>query len=351
MGRVLTAREFARTGVPKGAMVFVVYGEEPVQRMESVDLIRDYARSLGFDSPVGFTVDTAYFKWHPIENELGSQGLFSDKKFVEVDASLVSFGVTIEKACDSILQKVGADTIFVLILGDIDYKTKQKAFYQSLTSRAVVVESVNVTLDELPNWIVGRLEDYNLKIDREALEIFAQRVEGNLLAAKQEVEKLSLLFEPNHVLSVRDIEDNVGNFAAFDMREFLQIWTTGDVYRTNRFVTGMRDGDPGQLILLQAFVLNDLNGLLSYMANMDRGRSHKDSLREARLFGDKAQYLPMAARRVPKSVVMESILGIGKMDMMAKGAMEGDPWDLFREVMLNLAGQGARDARRSGDRR
>lgn len=315
---------------------FFVCGEEPALALEAADAVRERARGLGYSDRLGFMVEDARFDWSAPRDAASMGSLFDERRLIEIDCSRVELGATIEKKLLDLLRPSPVDYFLLARLGKVDARRKNEAFCAEAAKTAGVLETPTVGPDRLAPWLSARLKAAGLGIEAGAVDLFSERVEGNLMAARQEVEKLSLLFSPGHVLSQSDVERTVGSSAAYDMFDFARAWMEGDVARVNRFVDGFVKAD-SPLPLHNGILFADVNRLLRLFDALDRRESVASALRKAKIWGSKREIAPRAAMRIGGAGLLRAAQRCAEIDMAAKGALKADPWQLFRETAMELA--------------
>lgn len=188
----------------------------------------------------------------------------------------------------------------------------------------------------MPQWIQGRLKQQGLDIEPEALALFAERVEGNLLAARQEIEKLALLHPKGHLINIADAEAAVATVARFDVFQLAGAWMKGDALRVSRLLDGLEEEGEEPVLLLWA-VAEDIRTLIRLTAALKQ-RQNIQSLRNSlRLWGDKQTLAPMAAKRIAINRLLDALKTCAKIDRIIKGAEEGDAWTEFKQLVTSLA--------------
>ena len=166
-----------------------------------------------------------------------------------------------------------------------------------MVGKGIVLEAKAVAPHALPQWIQGRLKQQGLDIEPEALALFAERVEGNLLAARQEIEKLALLHPQGHLINITDAEAAVATVARFDIFQLAGAWMKGDALRVSRLLDGLEEEGEEPVLLLWA-VAEDIRTLIRLTAALKQGQNIQSLRNSLRLWGDKQTLAPMAAKRI-----------------------------------------------------
>ena len=316
--------------------LYTVLGEEPLLALESLDLLRSAAQQHGFMARDVHTVETG-FDWSLFGGACRSTSLFADKKVVELRLISGKPGVEGGRLLESLPALAGPDTMLLVSLPGVDYRTQQAAWFQTLESRGVLVHAAPVSRDHLPDWIAGRLSRQNQVLSREGLAFLCERVEGNLLAAWQEIQKLSLLF-PSGTLpdeALRNAVLQVGRYSPQDLSAAL---LTGDLPRFARTLRGLQDeGEPLPLILWT--VTEDLRALIHLISARRARRPLTAAFREARVWGPRQKMLEPFVSRLSADACEQALLHAGAIDRMIKGVDPREPWDALLEVALGFRRQ------------
>jgi DNA polymerase III, delta subunit len=205
-----------------------------------------------------------------------------------------------------------------------------------LAGKGIVLEAKAVAPHALPQWIQGRLKQQGLDIEPEALALFAERVEGNLLAARQEIEKLALLHPQGHLINIADAEAAVATVARFDVFQLAGAWMKGDALRVSRLLDGLEEEGEEPVLLLWA-VAEDIRTLIRLTAALKQGQNIQSLRNSLRLWGDKQTLAPMAAKRISINRLLDALKTCAKIDRIIKGAEEGDAWTEFKQLVTSLA--------------
>ena len=239
-------------------------------------------------------------------------------------------------ALQELAGRLPEDTAVVLMLPKLERAQMQAKWFAALAKHGVVLEAKAVSGAALPQWIQGRLKQAGLEIEADALSLFAERVEGNLLAAKQEIDKLALLHPRGHLLNVADAEAAVANVARFDVFQLAGAWMSGDAARTARLLEGL-EADGEEPVMLLWALAEDIRTLIHLTAALKQGQSVQSVRNSLRLWGDKQTLAPMAVRRISIARLLAALQDCAKIDCMIKGAEVGNAWAEFKHLTLELA--------------
>ena len=318
------------------AALYVVVGDEPLAAQEAGDAIRAAARAAGHSERTVFTVQGRY-NWQGIFASGDNFSLFAERRLTEIRIPSGKPGVDGAKALEAYAAKLPADTLTLISLPGLDWKTMQSRWFSTLAQNGVVVEAKPIDRAQLPGWIERRLSRQGLRADRDALEFLADQVEGNLLAAQQEIDKLALLLPPGNV-TLADVEHAVVDVSRLEADALADALYTGDGARFAQIVIDLRDaGEAVPAILWQ--VTSAVQLLLRLKLAVAQGDSLPGLMRT--LWGRDKQRAPQierALKRLGLGQVESALTDLALIDRQAKGLERvGDPWDTLLRVGMTLA--------------
>ncbi|MBI3433210.1 MAG: DNA polymerase III subunit delta [Hydrogenophilales bacterium] len=328
------------------AALYVVVGDEPLAAQEAGDAIRTAARAAGHTERTVFTVQGRY-NWQSLFASGDNFSLFGERRLTEIRIPSGKPGVDGAKALEAYAARLPADTLTLINLPGLDWKTMQSRWFAALANQGVVVEAKPVDRAALPGWIDRRLAKQGLRAERLALEFLADQVEGNLLAAQQEIDKLALLLPPGAV-TLADVEHAVVDVSRLEADVLADALYAGDGARFAQGVTDLKDsGEAVPAILWQ--VSSAVQLLLRLKLALAQGDSLPGLMRT--LWGRDKQRAPQierALKRLSLAQVETAVADLALIDRQAKGLERvGDPWDTLLRVGMTLA---APDSGRPGNR-
>lgn len=315
--------------------LYVIHGEEELLRIEALDALRAAAKKQGYLNREAYTAD-ASFDWNELLQTAGSAGLFADLKLLELHIPNGKPGKTGGEALQDFAAHLPEDTVTLVLLPKLEKTQLQSKWFAALAAKGEVWEAKPVGAAALPQWIRGRLDKIGLGIEADALALFAERVEGNLLAARQEIDKLGLLYPKGHTLTIDEAQTAVANVARFDVFQLAGAWMKGDVPRVCRLLDGLQEEGEEPVLLLWA-VAEDIRTLIRLAASLKQGQSIQSVRNSLRLWGDKQTLAPLAVKRISVVRLLDALKTCAKIDRIIKGAEEGDSWAAFRQLVISLA--------------
>lgn len=320
-----------RKGLP--ALTWI-HGDEPLLTIEAADQVRAAARASGCDERSVVHVDRS-FSSAELAGQAGSMSLFASRRLIELRIPN-SPNRELGEALAALAGGLDESVRFLVTSGLLDRKTVNGAWFKALDPHMLHVAVYPVDRARLAGWIGERLAAQGQRTDRETLELIADRVEGNLLAAHQEIRKLGLLF-PAGPLAADAVLDAVLNVARYDAYGMLEAALAGDIERTRRSLEGLRAEGAAEPLVL--FALADgARTLVRLFDDRRQGVAQAESFAKARVFGSRTgAYRSAMARHDPRSA-RRALQEAARADTMIKGAIQGDPWRALGDLALSLAG-------------
>ncbi|HTD04586.1 DNA polymerase III subunit delta [Undibacterium sp.] len=320
------------------APLYVITSDEHLLALETADKIRRAARSQGFLERDILTVERS-FKWGALLAANQSQSLFGDKKLIDLRIPTGKPGKDGGQALQDYVTHLSPDNLTLITLPKLDWATQKAAWVASLQQAAVYIDIPLVERAQLPAWISMRLSLQGQSADRQSLDFIADRVEGNLLAAHQEIQKLALL-HPQGKLGFEQIHDAVLNVARYDVFKLNEAMLAGDVPRLVRMLEGLK-GEGEALPLVLWAVAEEIRTLLKLKSGMTQGRPLGVLLKEYRIWGPREKLMAPALHRVSQTTLEAALQDAAQVDKMVKGLrakdFAGDAWDALLQLGLRIA--------------
>lgn len=317
------------------APLYVLHGDEPLLVIEAADSIRARARERGVTEREVVMV-TQGFKWNQFSLASGNLSLFGDMKLIDLRIPTGKpgrdGGETLQRLAKELDPHGGVITLITLPL--LDWATRKQAWFLALSEAGVTIECNAPELAQLPQWIAGRLARQGQSAPREALAFIAEHVEGNLLAAHQEIQKLALLFDPGP-LTVEQVEDTVLNVARYDTEKLRVAVLEGDAARCARLLDGLKGEGAAPPLVLWALT-NEIRTLASLRSAVDSGQPLDGAIRAERVFGPRQALCKRAVPRLKSGVLRAALVHAARIDRMVKGLGKGDIWDEFLQLALRV---------------
>ncbi len=314
--------------------LYVLVGDEPLALSECLDAIRAAARKAGADERTSLIVERN-FNWALISQFSQSMSLFSSMRILEISIPSGKPGVDGGKALTALATRLIPDTTIIITLPALEREAKNSAWFGALQSASTLIELNEVAPSQLPNWLAARLSAQNQTTDAASLAFIAHQVEGNLLAAHQEIQKLGLLYPAGEITAeaVREAVLNVSRYDAFQLGDAV---LAGDTNRTTRILQGLQDEGENAVA-----VMNPLMWVLRPLVRIKqaeaRGDNVMNAMTNARIYGDRQNIVKRALARLSLRQLEAALQKLCEIDKTAKGVMQGDAWLELSRLCFGLA--------------
>ncbi len=321
------------------APLYVIHGDEPLLALEAGDTIRAAARAAGVEEREVLVVEPG-FKWDAFLAANANMGLFGGRRLVDLRIPSGKPGVEGGKALESYAANPNPENVTLVSLPRLDRATQATAWFGALAGAGVVIAVQPIERDALPRWIGARLARQKQRANTETLAFLADHCEGNLLAARQEIEKLALLM-PEGEIDHAAVEAAVADVARYDVQAASEAWLAGDAARALRVLSVLEA--EGETVILPLWQLGeDLHALASVLTQTRDGVPLPVAMRNARVWGKRQAALERAVRRVAPSAIATMLVALARLDALAKGLGRGNPWDELAALALALCGKPVR---------
>jgi DNA polymerase-3 subunit delta len=294
---------------PAGAPLpaYLVSGDEPLLVSEAVDAIRARARAAGFMERKVFFFERANAGWDEVSQEARALSLFSSNRIVEIRLPGGKPGVAGAAALLRLIESAGTDLLLLIITGQLDREGQNAEWVQALQRRGAYVPVRTVERGRLPHWLQSRFAAAGLNANDEAIALLAERSEGNLLAAKQEIDKLALL-QPDSSVTAADIAASSADSARFDPFQLVDAVRSSDAARALRILGGLKV-EGAQVPWILWHLIREIR------------------MRESRALGSGRTSIARLSARASRA------------DRMAKGLAQGDCWDELALLVVEMTGR------------
>lgn len=326
------------------ARIYTVHGDEPLLAQEAADQIRAAARAQGFGERQIFTVSGAHFDWAPVLAAAQAMSLFAERQFIEIRIPGGKPGKDGSEALQRYAETAPDDVLTLVTLPRLDKTQLSSAWFTALDSHGVSIRVEPIERRALPAWLAQRLKAQGQSVPegedgQRALAFFADRVEGNLLAAHQELQKLALLHPPGE-LTLAQIEAAVLDVARFDVFKLSEAVLSGNIPRILRMLDGL-EAEGEAAVLVHWNLAEDARALARVRAALDAGRPLPVAMREARVWGAKERLIERIAPRLDSAQAAALVQAAQVCDGLVKGLRHpdwpSDPWAALRRLALLLA--------------
>lgn len=323
--------------------LYTVHGDEPLLAQEAGDAIRAAARAAGYTERKVFAVSGAHFDWSAVLGAAQALSLFAERQLIEIRIPGGKPGKDGSDALQRYCQQLSADVLTLVQLPRLDGQQLKSAWFTALDGAGVTLRVEPVERRALPGWIAERLAAQGQRVadgapGQQALAFFADRVEGNLLAAHQELQKLALLY-PAGTLSFEQIESAVLDVARYDVFRLGEAVLAGQVQRALRMLDGLRaEGEAA--VLVHWTLAADIQALKRVREALDQGRPLPMALQEARVWGAKQRLFERLVPGLPAHTLAHLLDAASVCDGLVKGLKHPEwplePWDALRRLVLMM---------------
>ncbi len=333
--------------------LYTIVGDEPLQAQEAGDAIRAAAREAGYSERQVFTVAGAHFDWSGVLGAAQAMSLFAERRLIEIRIPSGKPGKDGSEALQRYCERLPQDVLTLVTLPRLDFQQAKAAWFGALDAAGLVLRVEPLERRALPAWLAQRLARQDQRVapgdeGERTLAFFADRVEGNLLAAHQELQKLALLY-PAGELSFEQVESAVLNVARFDVSKLGPAIWAGQVARALRVLEGLR-AEGESVVGVHWMLAEDLRSLARAHAALQAGKPLAMALREARAWGLKEKLFERLLPHLAEHQLAHALEAGSVCDGVLKGLRRPDwpaePWDALRRwVLLLLALAPAREQR------
>ncbi|WP_144823375.1 DNA polymerase III subunit delta [Marinobacter piscensis] len=316
------------------APVYLVSGDEPLLVQECCDQIRKAARDAGFHDRLTFHADQQ-LDWNTVADEFSAMSLFSERRRIEIRLPAGKLGNG-RQVMERVLAQPSDDIIVLLISARLDAAETRRKWYKELQGKGVHIPVWPIDADKFPGWLQQRARNQGLSLTRGALTMLAERLEGNLLAASQELDRLALLSN-GKTIDEEVIEQAVQDSSRFNGFELVTELLSGRAPHAGKIIGVLQQEGENPLGLLTV-LSRDLNLLLELKTGASRNENPAAFLKKRGVFQpQRARALEQAARRLNPGQLHEAVTLCSQVDRAAKGFDELSPWHYLRDMSVLLA--------------
>ena len=343
-------REHLKSGIQS---IYFVYGDEPLQIRDNTDMLRKAAYYYGYEEREVYTADTS-FDWQQLHQAASEISLFSSKKLIEIYLPTGKPGDKGSKALIEYCQNIIDDNILLIYTGELESSAKRSKWYKQLQSVGVIVAVYQLKQLQLQHWLTKRLQQNGLQCNNDALKILADFVEGNLLAADQEIIKLALLYNARtnktepvetkvnkqstlQILSAQQILDAVhdnSRYKGFDLFD-----TTLKGHSSQVLAMLKTFEQDGTAIVWLLFIIAKELRMLATIAAYQQQMQLSLAMNKVYIFAHRKQIIERVLRYPGKIDWNDYLLQLAEVDKQIKGVSNGNPWMTLSTILLGISKQ------------
>jgi DNA polymerase-3 subunit delta len=317
------------------APVYIVAGDEPLQSGEACDAIRAAAKQRNFTERHVLDVEKG-FDWNNFLAISNSLSLFAERRLIELR---MPGGKPGDKGADALIEYARnppPDSVLLVVTGKLDKSSQQSKWFSCLEKLGVFIAVWPVEARQLPGWILQRVRRKGMKLTPAAVQLIADRVEGNMLAAAQELDKLFLLYGSGQI-DEQVVLAAVSDSARYDIYGLVDVALAGDIKRVPRMIDGLR-GEGIDPVLLNWALARELRTMLTMSLAMSRGARAEQVVAQAHVWQKRKSLVIAGLKRHGTGSWQEFLQRAGRIDRIIKGMMAGNAWDELLQLSLGIAG-------------
>lgn len=316
--------------------LYLISSDEPLLKQEACDLIRQKAKQQDYNEREVFSVNKQ-FDWQAFTNSCDNLSLFAEKKLIELRFEQKP-NAAAQKALVAYSENQNDQTTVLISLPKIDASTKNTKWFKALDQAGICVQLWPIDKQQFPQWLRQRLQEKGLQVEPDALALLCDRVEGNLLAARQEVEKLSLLFPANSQLSSEQILTATGESYRYDVFGLVDLCLASKVEQINKVLNSLRQEGVDPILVLWA-LNREIHTLLQLVEKRREGANLESALNSLRIWDKRKPLFRHYFQHNKRNTLYRQLRLASLIDQQIKGVQAGDPWENLFVLCLNLAGE------------
>lgn len=313
----------------------MVLGDEPLQSQEACDTLRRWLREQGFTERDLHHVD-GHFSWESVILSTNALSLFAEKKLLEVRCGHHKLNKSDGIVLLNWLKNPSPDTALLLIFDKLDAAAKKTAWFAHIESQGVLVEVFTPEAQQLPQWLTLRAQSLGMQLDAEALLLLSERIEGNLLAAQQELAKLQLLYA-NQPISAEQVLAAVSDSSRYDVFALTDAALSHQPERCEKILTALIHEGLEAPVVLWALT-REIRTVYAAQRALQQGLPYDSFCQKERIWGKRKALVRKASQLLPADSLESMLETAAAADQAIKGMRQESPWLMIREIALTLAG-------------
>ena len=315
------------------APCYLVTGDEHLLAAEALDALRESARQQGFTSR-DLHIATTGFDWSSLRDSTANLSLFAERRIIELRLPTGKPGRVGSQAIVDLIEQMGSDLMLIVVAPKLDRSGQSSKWAKALESAGVNLTIWPIGPRELPGWIGERMRRVGLQPDRDAIAMIADRVEGNLLAAGQEIEKLRLLHGEGKV-TADDVSSAVANSSRFDVFKLVDAALGGDSKRALKVLAGLQAEGVEPVIIVWALT-RELRTLAKLAELIAGGMDLANSMQKAGVWRNRQALVRACVARHQSQDFHRLLKATCTADQAVKGQQRADPWQVITAIVLEL---------------
>jgi DNA polymerase-3 subunit delta len=316
------------------AQVYLITGDEPLQSGELADTIRNAARKQGYETREVMTVD-AGFAWGKLAFSAGSMSIFADKKLIDLRMPSGTPGTEGSKALITYCERLPEDTLLLITAGKMTSAAFKTRWLEALDKTGIVIQVWPLEGADLLRWLQQRMQKRGLSAEPEGIKLLASKIEGNLLAAAQEIEKLYVLYGTVN-LSTKQIIDVVSDSSRYDVFKLVDALLSSDVNRLVKIMLGLQTEGIAAPVVLWALT-REARTLIKIRLALAQGQNKDLVFKNHQIWEQRKRTVENALTRLGDKSLTTILTLSAKADRQIKGQQSGDSWGTLLEICLKFA--------------
>lgn len=306
------------------APIYLISGDEPLQLGEAADAVRAAARRADYHVREVISIETGN-EWPQLSTEADSLSIFADKKLIDLRLPSGKPGLEGSKALQAYCQNLSADTVLLITTGKLESASLKAQWFQSLDNAGVTVQVWPLQGQELMSWLQRRAERKGMHLENDAVKSLAARIEGNLLAAAQEIEKLYILHGQTRINKTM-IEDDVADSARFDVFKLIDALLAGKLNRSIKILNGLKAGGVAAPVVLWA-ISREIRTLFNIKTELKQGGHQDATFKKFQIWDKRKQQIQEGLQRLDSAHLQRLLSLSANADKQIKGQQAGDEWE------------------------
>lgn len=320
---------------PSLAPIYFVSGDEPLQKLECVDQLRMSARTQGYEERLVFNVDKS-FDWNSINDASANLSLFASRRIIELRMNSPKPGKEGGKVLLEYAQQLNEDNLLIISSDKLDKSAQNNKWVKAIEKVGVLIQVWPVSPAQLPGWIQNRLQSKQKRITLDAARLIALRIEGNLLAAQQEIDKLILLIEKDDI-DTEDVIAAVADSSRYDVFDLIDSAFLGNTNRTLHMLQGLRNEGTEPMALFGAWMW-EFRRLCSIAHQYESGSNLESLFKSYRIWDQKKRSMNAVLQRHSGQSFDKLLTFCATIDRTLKSSRREQAWDQFNALLLAIAG-------------
>lgn len=322
----------------KFSSIYLVAGDEPLLSQEACAQINDFAKKQGFSERHAYTV-THNFDWARLQESTSNLSLFSDKKLIELNLGNAKLGQTGGKQLKQLIENNTSDICLLLIADKLDTSQQNSSWCKAAIQQGVYVQIWPIQFHQLPAWIQQRAKQLALDLNSEATHLIAQMTEGNLLAAKQAIDLLSLSVDAGHPITTTQVKTILADDSRYNVFECVDQLLQSNLTKVRHILTRLEQEEHGAIPLLVWAIARELRQLITMAEQIDSGATIQQALNQFKIWPKRKPIIQHALTQQNLSNLHYLLMDLSEIELICKGAQSGNAWQALHLFCINWCTQ------------